>query len=232
VRRLSGSDSVSPREFQALESSSERFATLISPDNQKTKVTQFFSEAQTFCDHLIDKILRSAPPSPDRAHSVDALLQDSESDRIKLQNRLHRLESRLEESRSVSDQLTDEHFALSQLTAKLFPSYPYRDGPSFVPHELSRLDSLFESNRQQLTDFRSKTLIIDSILTQYAAQHNLHLTGDSVIDLKSALSFSDVSSASHPRSSFHRPTGKRPFSKCIVSNGRSMNFVTSRDRRN
>jgi hypothetical protein len=64
MRHLSRSDSVSPRESRALESSSERFATLVSLGNQKTKVTQFFSQMQTFCDLLIDKILRSAAPSP------------------------------------------------------------------------------------------------------------------------------------------------------------------------
>jgi hypothetical protein len=159
-----------PRELRTLESSAERFATLGSLPHQKTKVTQFFSEAPTFCDCIVNKLIRSSPPP----HSVDALLQDSEVERVK---------QHLDETAELSDQLKDEHFGLAQLSAKLFPGAPTADCPDF--------DTLFETNRRQLTGLRSNTLIIDSILI-----------GDSLTDLKSALAFAQC----RPRWAYRRRT--------------------------
>jgi hypothetical protein len=84
-----------------------------------------------------------------------------------------------------------------------------------------------------LSGFRSTTLIINSILTHDTTHHNLHLSDDSVIALKSAPSFSDGASASgaFDRSAFGHPTGKQCFWKWAMTNGRRPSWVTPRDRR-
>jgi hypothetical protein len=75
VRRLSGGRALSAKDRPLLEASAERFAGLRAVEGEKAKVAQFFSEVQTFCRLLIDKI-QSAADQRERGRSGSRSVAD------------------------------------------------------------------------------------------------------------------------------------------------------------
>jgi hypothetical protein len=157
-----------------LEATTDRFSKLSAIADERTKVAQFFSEAQTFCEFLIGKVIQADQPR-----------EDADLEQLKLQTLLYKA---TETSNSLSDQLKDEHYALARLTTKIFPDSPLPDDSQFVAKEVKRFEIAFDENSRLVTDLRSKSLIIDSVLAQFATKHNLRFSGDGVSDVKTVTS--------------------------------------------
>jgi chromosome segregation ATPase len=195
LRRLTDAEAVTAKERRLFEASVHRFSAVSSVDHPRTKVTQFFAEAQAFCDLLAEKVLQ-VDAGVDEVPSAGLLLHDSEMQRLKTQNQLYRAERRLdevnEEAQTLGDQMRIEHQLISQLSAKVFPGVPVVEDRQFVRKEVRRLEAEFEDNRRLLSELRLVKSQIESAVSEFSGTHRLPLSGDAATDVERALNFADT----------------------------------------
>ena len=150
--------------------------------NIKMKLSSYFDEMHSFCDIFIEALLEKNIPKTgiddDRDGSVSKALHDSEMEKLKIQNKLYRVQRRFDEendqSQNLAEQLKNEHLQIAQFTTKMFQSSPVFDDSKFVEKELDIIYSQIAQRDAKVQESMNAVQNFSSMLVNYLEENGVY----------------------------------------------------------